>query len=146
MTNKILKESEKMRKAAEQQAAAAHQQASAAMATLAHMRERFADVHDTGRTIVRTTIDSLVDSIDRWRKLDIKNNYVNAGTFPPPNDLLPQNAQNILEHARVISDECVRLLNEAFSDLHSAHQQINVLIQSMDRTQGSTRILRSEKV
>src|SRR5579862_3121037 len=102
MTNKILKESQKMRKAAEQQATAAHQQASAALATLAHMRERFADLHDTERTIVRTTIDSLVHSIDRWKKLDIKSNYVSAGAFPPPSDLLPQDAQNVLEHARVV--------------------------------------------
>jgi hypothetical protein len=126
-TRKILSESEKMRKAAENQAASAASQASAANATLQHLREQVEELSGLGNSIVRTTIDSVVRSIEDWKKLDIKGNFGTAYTFPPPSDLIPENAQIVTEHARRISEKCAILLTAAFDDLRSAQGQIEIL-------------------
>jgi hypothetical protein len=131
-TRKILKESEKMRKAAENQAASAASQASAANATLQHLREQVEDLSGLGNSIVRTTIDRVVRSIERWKKLDIKGNFGTAYTFPSPSDLIPENVHTVTEHARRISDQCVTLLTDAFDDLRSAQGQIEILRQGSE--------------
>jgi hypothetical protein len=125
-TKQILTESEKMRKAAEKQASSAEAQASAAFATLHHLQQQVEDLQGLGRSIVRTTIDSTVRSIEACRKLDIKANFAIAETFPSPR-LLPENAQIVLEHARRISDHCAILLTEAFDELREAENQIDIL-------------------
>jgi hypothetical protein len=126
-TRKILRESEKMRKVAEKQAASAESQASAAFATLDHLRQQVADLQGLGKSIVRTAIDSVVRSIEDWKKLDIKSNFVIAESFPPPTGLIPEDAQTVLEHARRISENCVMLLTSAFDDLRTAQSEIEIL-------------------
>lgn len=128
-SNKILKESEKMRKAAEKQALSADFQASIASATLDQLRHQNEELRGFGKSVVRTTIDSAVSSIERWQKLDIRQNFVNAHTFPSPGDLIPGNAQSAMEHARRVSKLCVVLLTDAFNDLRSARDQIETLKQ-----------------
>lgn len=125
-TRKILAESEKMRKAAEKQAESAVAQASAALATLHHLQQQVENLQGLGRSIVRTTIDSVVRSIEDWKGLDIKANFAIAETFPSP-ALIPENAQIVVEHARRISDCCATLLTEMFDDLREAENQINIL-------------------
>lgn len=125
-TRQILTESEKMRKAAEKQATSAEQQASAAFETLHHLRQQVEELQGLGRSIVRTTTDSLIRGIEEWRKLDIKAHFATADTLPSPR-LLPENAQTVLDHARRISDDCATLLAQAFDDLRSAEDQIEIL-------------------
>src|SRR5258708_21657260 len=122
-----------MRKAAEKQASSAEAQASAAFATLHHLRQQVEDLQGLGKSIVRTTIDSVVRSIEEWKRLDIKANFVIAGAFPSPK-LIPENTQTVLEHARRISDHCAMLLTEIFDELREAENQINIL-----RAGGSTK-------
>ena len=131
-SNKILKESEKTRKAAEKQAASAESQASTAMATLHELRQQNEELRGLGNSVVRTAIDRAVRSIERWKKLEIKQNFVNAHTFPSPDDLIPDNAQSAVEHARKVSEHCVALLIESFDDLRSARDQIEILKHGSD--------------
>jgi hypothetical protein len=125
-TRKILRESEKMRIAAEKQATASAGQANAAFATLDLLRQQFEDLQGLGASIVRTTIDSAVEQIAQWKKLDIKSNFISAEAYPAP-ELVPKNSQGALEHARRVSDECVTLLRSAFDDLSAAQIQIEIL-------------------
>ncbi len=125
-TRRILAESEKMRKASEKQAAAADQQALAAFATLAHLRQQVEELQGLGRSIVQTTTDSIIRSIEEWKKLDIKGKFAIAETFPAPR-LLPENAQTVLDHARRISPDYAAQLRAAFDDLRSAEDQIEIL-------------------
>lgn len=125
-TKRILDESEKMRKAAEKQAAASEQQASAAFETLHHLREQVEELEGLGRSIVQTTVDSIIRRIEEWKKLDIKGHFAIAETFPAPK-LVPENSQEVLGHARRISGQCALLLNEAFDDLRAAENQIDIL-------------------
>jgi hypothetical protein len=126
-TRNILKESEKMRKAAEKQAIAADAQASVANATLAHLRHQVEELQGLGKSTVRTTVDSVISSIEDWRKLDIRENLVTAEAFPSPAGLVPENASIALEHARRISEDCVSALTSAFDDLRAAQNQIEIL-------------------
>jgi hypothetical protein len=121
ITNKILDESQKMRRATEKQA-------EVASATLQHLQKQVEDLTDQGRWTVLTTIDSLIKSIHDWNKRNIKANFGAAGSFPSPNDLVPQHAQIALEHARRVSGGCVATLNDAFSDLRTARDRIDSLI------------------
>jgi hypothetical protein len=126
-TRSILRESEKMRQAAEKQAIAANAQASAAFATLEHLRQQVEDLHGLGKSIVLTTVDSVIRSIDDWKKRDIRGNFAIAESFPEPTDLVPENSPNVLVHARGVSEKCVTLLTSAFDDLRSAKGQIEIL-------------------
>ncbi len=127
VTRKILDESKKMRKAAEDQAISAAAQASTARATLEHLREQIDEIEGLGVSIVRAAIDSTVRSIEDWKRRDIRGNFAQAYAFPSSGDLIPENAHVVIEHARRISEECMALLTDAFSDLRSAQGEIESL-------------------
>src|ERR1700730_6461608 len=112
-----------MRKAAEAQATSAASQAATAQETLQHLRQQVEDLSGLGKSIVRTTVDSIVRSIEDWKNLDIKSNLANAQSFPSPGGLIPESAQSAVEHARRVSN----LLTSAFDDLRSAQYHIEML-------------------
>jgi hypothetical protein len=121
-----------MRKAAEAQATSAAAQATTAQDTLQHLRQQVEDLSGLGKSIVRTTIDSIVRSIEDWKNLDIKSNLATAQSFPSPGGLIPESAQSAIEHARRVSDNCVNLLTSAFDDLRSAQYHIEMLRKGSD--------------
>ncbi|MBZ5641150.1 MAG: hypothetical protein LAO19_00155 [Acidobacteriia bacterium] len=128
-TKRILRESEKMRQAAERQATYAASQANSAQESLNILRGQIENLLGLGSSVVCTAIDSTIRNIEDWKKLDISHNLATAKYFPPSSGILPGNAQTVLEHARKISNECVSLLNDAFSDLRTAQNYIEMLKQ-----------------
>jgi len=108
--------------AAKQSASAAQSSAGAASESAALMRQEFYDQADLGRSIVQTTIDSAIATIDHWRSLGIQH-YAST-QLPPTDDLIPATANSAVERARRISSQAAAKLSSAFDDLRRARREL----------------------
>jgi hypothetical protein len=129
-TNRILLESRKSREAAERQA-------SAAQRSVDLLQRQFAEQLGLGRAIVQSAVESALSAISYWNQRPLTKAAAGPG-FPPPDNLIPANADAAVEHARRISPEAAQELSSAFDDLRNAVSEIERirLISSATRGMG----------
>jgi hypothetical protein len=84
VTRKILAESEQARTAAEKQALSGERQASVAFATLHHLQQQVEELQGLGQLIVRTTVDSVVRSIEEWKTSRAVGHLARRRGYPSP--------------------------------------------------------------
>lgn len=110
--------------AAKQAASAADSSAIAAQQSVALVRQQLEEQENLGRSIVITTIDSAIRTIDHWRNLHLEN--FSSAQIPPTDDFVPDTASSAVEHSRRISLDVVSQLSSAFDDLKQAKLEIEL--------------------
>jgi hypothetical protein len=125
-TQGILKESQRSRIAAETQATAAQNQASVAQSSLELLQRQIDNSARLGYSTMQTTISGALAGIEYWTSQDLPR-LANMRGLPPTDALIPENAPAALDHARTIHGDSARRLSEAFENMRTARNEIEIM-------------------
>lgn len=116
-TAQLLDETKKARGAAERQAKAAEE-------NIRVLRQQLEEQAGLGRIIVEGKITSLMRSIDYWKSFDLGGVSAFIAGIPEASDLVPPDAQSLVEHAMRVSQEAASYLQTALDNLGFAKKEL----------------------